>query len=106
MHSAPQHYIKVVTTLYEFHNEPQIKAYQLATQNRIAEFDENYVPEAKFSYDLSPISAIVSQRGKPFYSFLTSLFAIIGGTFTVISLLDGALETVNLRLKKTMGKLS
>jgi len=106
VHSAPQHYIKVVTTLYEFRKEQQIKAYQLATQNRIANYPEDDIPEAKFSYDLSPISVIVSQRGKPFYSFLTSLFAIIGGTFTVISLLDGVVETVNVRLKRSLGKLN
>jgi len=105
LHSAPQHYIKVVTTLYEFPRESDIKAYQLATQNRNADYPEDEIPEAKFSYDLSPISVIVSQRGKPFYSFLTSLFAIIGGTFTVISLLDGVVDTVNVRLKKSLGKL-
>jgi len=106
IHTAPQHYIKVVTTLYEFDNKRQVKSYQLTTQNRIASFSEEEIPEAKFSYELSPVSVIVSQEGKPFYSFLTSLFAIIGGTFTVISLLDGAVESVNVRLKKTLGKLS
>jgi len=105
LHSAPQHYVKVVTTLYEFPREPEIKAYQLATQNRIADYPEDEVPEAKFSYDLSPISVIVSQRGKPFYSFLTSLFAIIGGTFTVISLINGVVDTVNVRVKRSLGKL-
>lgn len=107
IHTAPQHYIKVVTTLYEFDNNRKVKSYQLTTQNRIASFeDEEGIPEAKFTYELSPVSVIVSQQGKPFYSFLTSLFAIIGGTFTVISLLDGAVESVNVRIKKTLGKFS
>jgi len=108
IHTAPQHYIKVVTTLYEFEYKRRVKSYQLTTQNRIASYedDDGIIPEAKFSYELSPVSVIVSQQGKPFYSFLTSLFAIIGGTFTVISLLDGAVESVNVRIKKTLGKHS
>jgi len=106
MHNAPQHYIKVVTTLFDFSGRSRINSYQLTTQNRIAGYDKADVPEAKFSYDLSPVSVIVSQKGKPFYSFLTSLFAIIGGTYTVISLLDGAVEKVNIHMKKSLGKLS
>jgi len=105
IHTAPQHYIKVVTVIYEY-NDHQVQSYQLATQTRIASFDELSIPEAKFSYELSPVSVKVSQNGKPLYSFLTSLFAIIGGTFTVVSLLDGAAESVNVRFKKILRKLS
>jgi len=106
IHTAPQHYIKVVSTNYFFSNDNAVRSYQLTTQNRIANFDESEIPQAKFQYELSPISVIVSQRGKPFYSFLTSLFAIIGGTFTVISILDGAVGSVNVQLKKSIGKLT
>lgn len=105
IHTAPQHYINVVSTIYEFSNWNLIKSYQLTTQNRISTYAEDEIPQAKFSYELSPVSVIVSQRGKPFYKFLTSLFAIIGGTFTVISLLDGAVGSVNARLKRSIGKL-
>jgi len=106
VHAAPQHYIKVVTTMYEFENGQRVSSYQLTTQNRVATYQSDEIPEAKFTYDMSPVSVIVSQRRQPFYSFLTSLFAIIGGAFTVISLCDGAVETVNVRLKRTLGKLS
>jgi len=106
VHAAPQHYIKVVTTMYEFGGGQRVSSYQLTTQNRVATYQMDEIPEAKFTYDMSPVSVIVSQRRQPFYSFLTSLFAIIGGVFTVISLCDGAVETVNVRLKRSMGKLS
>jgi len=105
IHTAPQHYIKVVTAIYEFNNDQRVQSYQLSTQTRIASFDDLSIPEAKFTYELSPISVKVTHHnGKPFYSFLTSLFAIIGGTFTVLSLLDGAAGSVNIRFKKTLGK--
>lgn len=105
-HTAPQHYIKVVSTMYEFDETTLIPAYQMTTQNRIATYDEDEIPEAKFSYDMAPVSVIVSQKGKPLYQFLTSLFAIIGGTFTVISVFDGAVETVNVKIKRSLGKMS
>jgi len=106
MHTAPQHFIKIVYTEFHLTYDFMVRSYQLTTQNRIASFDEEDVPQAKFHYELSPVMVMVDQKGKPFYSFLTSLFAIIGGTFTVISLLDGAVETVNVRLKKTLGKFN
>lgn len=105
IHTAPQHYIKVVTVIYEFNNDQRVQAYQLSTQTRVASFDDLSIPEAKFSYELSPVSVKVTHNGKPFYSFLTSLFAIIGGTFTVLSLLDGAAGLVNVRFKKMLGEL-
>ena len=41
-----------------------------------------------FSYDLSPMAVVVTSKGRRWYDFLTSLCAIIGGTFTVVGLLD------------------
>lgn len=106
IHTAPQHHINVLTTIYEFDSDHNVKSYQFSAQYQVAILSEDHVPEAKFSYELSPVSVIVSQTGKPLYSFLTSLFAIIGGTFTVISLLDGTVETLNIRLKRSIGKLN
>jgi len=57
-------------------------------------YNEDDVPEARFSYDLSPMSVLITRKGKPMYEFVTSICAIIGGTFTVFSLLSGALSLV------------
>lgn len=46
------------------------------------------VPEARFSYEVSPMSVIVKKTGRRWYEFLTSLFGIIGGTFQVVGLVD------------------
>ena len=37
------------------------------------------VPEAKFSYDLSPMAVAVRTSGKRWYDFVTSICAIVGG---------------------------
>ncbi len=52
-------------------------------------YHELDVPEAKFSYDLSPMAVAVRTTGKRWYDFVTSICAIVGGTFTTVGLVDG-----------------
>lgn len=52
------------------------------------QYVEDGIASAKFTYDLSPMSIVVSETRPPFYKFITSVCAIIGGVFTVIGLLD------------------
>lgn len=106
IHQAPQHYIQVVTTLFELGNGAQISSYQFTSQNRIAEYTIEEIPEAKFSYVLSPVSVIINQRRTPFYSFITSLLAIIGGAFTMISLLNTTFDKLGEHMKKSIGKFN
>jgi hypothetical protein len=57
-------------------------------------YEDEEVPEAKFNYDISPMSVVIGSKRRAWYEFVTSLMAIIGGTFTVLGLLDGALHTI------------
>ena len=50
--------------------------------------------EARFSYDLSPMSVSITKKGKHWYEFVTSICALIGGTFTVVGLLSGFLSVI------------
>ena len=54
----------------------------------------------KFSYNLSPMTVVVSETSKPFYEFLTSACAIIGGVFTVVGLLDSLIYQGMKSIKK------
>jgi thiol-disulfide isomerase/thioredoxin len=103
-HLAPQHYIQIVTAFYEFGDGSQVKCYQFTSQNRIAEYKVEQIPHAKFSYVLSAVSIVMDQRRSSFYSFITSLLAIVGGAFTVVSLLNTTMDTVGVQLKKSLGK--
>ena len=71
------------------HHFSGLLQYQMLTQSQIMHYEELDVPEAKFSYDLSPMAVIVSSKGRRWYDFVTSLMAIIGGTFTVVGMIDG-----------------
>ena len=64
-------------------------------------------PGAKFTFDLSPMTIVMTTQTIPFYHFVTSLCAIVGGVFTVVGMFDSALfATWNAVAKKNaMGKL-
>jgi len=105
MHSAPHHYLKVVSVNFgdvmAFWKNP---FYELTSQNRIAVYDTESTPQAKFSFDLSPLAITVGQKSEHWYDFLTGLLGILGGTFTVIRLMDGAVLFTKEKVKTAMGK--
>jgi hypothetical protein len=96
LHAAFHHYIKVVSTTLDiggrYTGDNALLAYQMVQSSQIMSYEENDVPEARFSYDLSPMSVTISNRGKHWYEFITSICAIIGGTFTVLGLVNGFLH--------------
>lgn len=95
-HQAFHHYIKVVSTHLNVGSSEanQMLTYQFLEQSQIVYYDVSNVPEARFSYDLSPMSVVVEKEGRKWYDYLTSLCAIIGGTFTTLGLIDAVLYKV------------
>ncbi|KAF6023656.1 ERGIC1 [Bugula neritina] len=64
------------------------------------------MPALWFRYDLSPITVAYTEKRQPFYHFLTMFCAIIGGTFTVASIIDSMIFTTHNWFKKAeIGKL-
>jgi len=95
-HQAFHHYIKVVSTHLNMGSSSSnsMMTYQFLEQSQIVYYDEANVPEARFSYDLSPMSVVVEKEGRKWYDYLTSLCAIIGGTFTTLGLIDATLYKI------------
>jgi len=103
-HEAPQHYLKVVSTHVQ---GKQNAFYQMTHSDRIRKLKnerKNKAPQARFSYDFSPMSVVVKVKSKRWYEFLTSLFAILGGTYTIVELCSGAVDTVSGAVKEALGK--
>jgi hypothetical protein len=64
------------------------------------------VPQARFSYDLSPVEVVVKRSDRRWYDFVTSIFAIVGGAFTVMSMSAGMVNVaVKTVFKDSIGKL-
>lgn len=104
-HDAPQHYIQVVSTVFTFPGSEPMTIYQTSSQSHVKKEFPNSVPQAKFHYSLSPMSVVISQERVPLYEFITQLMAIVGGTYTFISLTHGFVDVATRSYKKNVGKL-
>eukprot|EP00401_Gymnodinium_catenatum_P030103 CAMPEP_0117459772 /NCGR_PEP_ID=MMETSP0784-20121206/1654_1 /TAXON_ID=39447 /ORGANISM="" /LENGTH=464 /DNA_ID=CAMNT_0005253403 /DNA_START=73 /DNA_END=1467 /DNA_ORIENTATION=+ len=101
-HMAPHHYIKVVNTRFESNS---LRSYQLTHQWNVRTIQRKQVPQAKFSYDLAPVEVVVRKTDRRWYDFVTSVFAIIGGAFTVMSMTSGAITFASAHFKASINKL-
>lgn len=101
-HESPQHQLKVVAT--RLPGGPIV--YQMAHTDRTRRLprEKNLPPQARFTYDFSPLSMVLTEKKKRWYEFLTSVFAIIGGTYTVIELFSGTVVTATNIVKEGLGK--
>ena len=72
-----------------------------ATSNGVRLF-----PAIWFKYQLTPITVKYTLKPKPLYHFITTVCAIVGGTFTVAGIIDSCIFTAHEVFKKIeMGKL-
>eukprot|EP00798_Chlamydomonas_sp_ICE-L_P014246 gene14246-20219_t len=101
-----EHYMQVVLTTIEprgGHKASQYDAYEYTAHSHTFVSDD--VPSVKVSYDLSPIQIVVTEVTKPWYHFLTTTCAIIGGVFTVAGILDAVFYGAAKLMKKVnLGK--
>ena len=91
LHQAYHHYLKLVTT--------NGNAYQVLCNSQLAIYPEDDVPEAKFIIDLSPIAVRYHRVSRHWYDYITSLMAIIGGTFTVVGIFESGVRQASRRME-------
>jgi hypothetical protein len=96
LHQSYHHYLKVITTSIDGlkFGKKEMLAYQVIQNSQLAYYREDVVPEAKFIFDLSPIAVSYRKTSRRWYDYLTSLMAIIGGTFTVVGMLESGINAV------------
>jgi len=118
-HEAHHHYLKVITTdlgavskvvqAISKRNKPKYgkykppeppRAYQILQSSQLSLYKGDIIPEAKFTYDLSPIAVSYSKKYRPWYDYLTSVMAIIGGTFTVVGMLESGIHSVSSKKRR------
>jgi hypothetical protein len=98
----PEHHLKVVTTkigkrkdLYQITHTARVVDSAGAARGRA-----RAIAQARFSYDFSPLTVVLKKVSKPWYEFVTSLIAILGGTYTVVQLCGGAADRVHIAMHK------
>ena len=84
------HFVHVVPTKNQLSNRRGFTAFQLLHQNHLSHQEtEGETVVTRFGFDISPMTALVSNRSaKRWYDYITSLLSILGGAFTVVSLLE------------------
>jgi hypothetical protein len=87
-----QYYAKVVPTDYVYRDGTTTETNQYSVTDhfrKIVSSRARGLPGIFVFYDVSPIKVKIVEEGSRLSGFLTSICAIVGGSFTVMSLLDG-----------------
>jgi len=102
--------MKIVPTVYEDIAGDKIVSYQYTyAYKTYMSFSPmgRFIPAIWFKYDLNPITVRYHEKRPPFYTFITTVCAIVGGTFTVAGIIDSAIFTASEMFKKfELGKLT
>lgn len=93
-----EYFIRIVPTTYKLSFARKLRTNQYSQSYFFRKSDPNkggqLIPGLFLSYDLSPIHIEVEESRKSFFHFLVQLCAIIGGVFTVASMLSMFLDDV------------
>lgn len=108
--ASHEYILKIVPTIYEDSSGRQTHLFQYTFQYKSyvgVTHGHAVVPAVWFRYDLTPITVKYTQRRAPFYTFITTVCAIVGGAFTVAGIIDSFIFTASEVIKKLeIGKLS
>ncbi|XP_033102871.1 endoplasmic reticulum-Golgi intermediate compartment protein 1-like [Anneissia japonica] len=108
--NSHDYYMKIVPTIYEDVNGNQNISYQYTYAYKSytsSTHGHKVLPAIWFRYDISPITVKYHEKRAPFYTFITTICAIVGGTFTVAGIIDAMIFTAGEVFRKAeLGKLS
>lgn len=93
-HEAHHHYLKVVPTYIQHGEEsyqPTAALYQFLQQSQLTYVSKDYPPEAQFQYDISPIAVTYGFRTTKWYDYIITLLAIVGGIFSIFTMMHSLL---------------
>jgi hypothetical protein len=105
-----EYVMRIVPTTYEDISGGKLMAYQYtyAYRSHISfGHGGRVIPALWFRYDLNPITVRYHEDRPPLYHFLTTICAIVGGTFTVAGIIDSCIFSATEIFKKfELGKLN
>uniref|UniRef100_A0A915Q235 Endoplasmic reticulum-Golgi intermediate compartment protein 1 n=1 Tax=Setaria digitata TaxID=48799 RepID=A0A915Q235_9BILA len=102
--------LKIVPSVYENINGNKKYSYQYTYAHKeyvTYHYSGKLIPALWFRYELQPITIKYTERRQPLYAFITSICAVVGGTFTVAGIIDSSLFSLTeLYRKHQLGKLN
>ncbi|GKY96947.1 hypothetical protein MPSEU_000653800 [Mayamaea pseudoterrestris] len=100
LHESFHHYVKLVPT--------NTNHYQVIQSSQLSLYQDTVVPEAKFQLDFSPIAVSYRIQKRPWYDYVTTVLAIVGGTFTIFGMMGTIARAAHRRIitvpRKTIRK--
>jgi len=90
-----EHFIQIVPTL---NRNRDTMTYRYTVSSAEHE-DVDRFPSAKFTFVMSPMMVVISEKTVPLYHFLTNICALIGGLFTVFSMVNGVFDSIIKKLR-------
>lgn len=106
LHESYHHYLKLITTRIEGMRigNRDLRSYQMLANSQLAYYQKDVTPEAKFAYDLSPISVSYRFKTGRWYDYCTSIMAIVGGVFTVVGMIESSIHATVNTVKRRGGR--
>jgi len=101
-----QYFIKVVGSRFNYLNGSQVATNQFSVTEHersvLGPDGRQFValPGVFFNFEISPMTVIYTQHRKSFWSFLVSVCAVVGGVFTVASIIDSFVYNAEKVVKK------
>jgi hypothetical protein len=102
LHEAYHHYLKVITTDVEGLKvgKKDMKVYQVLQSSQLSYYHTDVIPEAKFVFDLSPVAVSYRTTSRHWYDYMTSVMALVGGTFVAIGMIESSLHAAVARKRR------
>lgn len=94
-----EHFMKVVGSTYNYKGSP-ISFYKYLHYSSPFHSSRTLLPTIRMHFDITPIRVIIDETRKPVYKFMTSVFALVGGTFTFFGLLDSFVDNAHQTMKR------
>jgi hypothetical protein len=92
-----QYYVKVVPTRYKHLDGREVASNQYSVTEHVRHLSPGSgrgMPGIYLYYQLSPLQAVFEERSQPVFRFLTSVCAIVGGSFTVMGIIDALVSSM------------
>lgn len=101
LHQAYHHHLTVIAAelgegkMIHWVREKAQRVYRILQNSQLSIYRRHIVPEAKWSYEISPMVVSYLEESRTWYDYLTGVFAILGGTFTVVGMVDSGLSSLS-----------
>jgi len=99
LHQAYHHHLRGIAAelgkgqVLHWAREKVLRVYRILQNSQLSTYHTHIVPEAKWSYEISPIAVSYLEESRSWYDYLTGILAIVGGAFTVVGMMDSGLSS-------------